>query len=779
MRISINMRTVISFLLVLFFVSTINITTSNAQVDLPDGARARLVPGFAVGNIAYNPSGSTLVTAGGGMLLWDTATDTPREDFIDEGIGYYTAIAFSRDGTTLASASGLSVQLRDATTGRLRTWDVPGTGVIDVLEHRNHVHGMAFSPDGSTLVTADGDLHVWDVATGRHIARVRSSNAVKVVYSPDGNMLASSGNYTGKVDLWRATGIPSLPIEFIRSLEGFTRDVWGVAFSPDGNMLASGGWEETEVNFLVRLWNPVTYELINTMNHGGDGYDSVRSVAFSPDSTLIASGGGNIVRLWNAITGNLISTFIGHADIRDVAFSPDGTTLASGNWEGTVLLWELAPTSATITFNPDSVPDQTFTVGTPVNLTLPIATGGTPPYTYTLSPIPAGLQFDTTTQILSGTPTTATPAAFATYTATDATGQTASLTFNITVTDAATTGITFVPSAIDDLMLTVNTSMDPVYLPLAEGGTPSYTYTLDPIPEGLSFDATVQLLSGTPTTVGTTAATYTATDAIGTSASLSFSIEVIEDGPGPGDAPLDVNGDGQVTVIDLAIVALFYGTRVPAGFSLPADVNADGIVNLSDLIAVAEGIDAAGNAGTLAADDVGVVLEAVAEQVNVIEGVAEAPAHFRTSQQAGFSGIAYRNVGAAFADVKHLATDDVRLGKWAPLLKELLQLLTEMQEIPDTTALLPNYPNPFNPETWIPYHLSKDAEVTLTIHDVSGTAVRELSLGHQPVGVYESRSRAAYWDGKNGSGEPVASGLYFYTLTAGEFTATRKLLIVK
>ena len=130
-------------------------------------------------------------------------------------------------------------------------------------------------------------------------------------------------------------------------------------------------------------------------------------------------------------------------------------------------------------FNPDVIPDQTFTVGTPVNLTLPSATGGTAPYTYTLSPIPAGLQFDTATQ----------------------------------------------------------------------------------------------LLSGTPTIVGTTAATYTATDAVGTSASLTFSIEVIEDGTGPGTEPLDVNGDGQVTVVDLAIVALFYGTQVPVGVNLPADVN--------------------------------------------------------------------------------------------------------------------------------------------------------------------------------------------------------------
>ena len=250
-------------------------------------------------------------------------------------------------------------------------------------------------------------------------------------------------------------------------------------------------------------------------------------------------------------------------------------------------------------------------------------------------------------------------------------------------------------------------------------------------------------------------------------------------GPGPNPGSVDVNGDGRVDVLDLAIVALFYGTQVPVGISFPADVNADGIVNILDLTAVAQGIDAASNAGTLAADDVGVVLEAVAEQANAIDGVAEAPAHFSTSQQTRFSGIAYRNVAAAFSDVKHLATDDARLGKWMPLLQELLHRLTEMQEIPDTTALLPNYPNPFNPETWIPYQLAAAAEVAVTIYDVRGGMVRALTFGHQPAGVYESRGRAAYWDGKNQTGEPVASGVYFYTLSAGDFTATRKLLIRK
>ncbi|RKU12905.1 hypothetical protein C6503_16655 [Candidatus Poribacteria bacterium] len=99
--------------------------------------------------------------------------------------------------------------------------------------------------------------------------------------------------------------------------------------------------------------------------------------------------------------------------------------------------------------------------------------------------------------------------------------------------------------------------------------------------------------------------------------------------------------------------------------------------------------------------------------------------------------------------------------------------------IPVETSLLPNYPNPFNPETWLPYQLAKPADVTLTIYDIQGRVLRRLDLGHQRAGIYHSRTRAAHWDGRNTHGESVASGVYFYTLTAGDFTATRKLLIRK
>ena len=108
------------------------------------------------------------------------------------------------------------------------------------------------------------------------------------------------------------------------------------------------------------------------------------------------------------------------------------------------------------------------------------------------------------------------------------------------------------------------------------------------------------------------------------------------------------------------------------------------------------------------------------------------------------------------------------------MLEQLLVALT-----PRETELLANYPNPFNPETWIPYRLAEDAFVTLTIYDSSGQVVRTLDVGHRIASAYESRSKAVYWDGRNEFGEQVASGIYFYTLTAGGFSATRRMVILK
>ena len=207
----------------------------------------------------------------------------------------------------------------------------------------------------------------------------------------------------------------------------------------------------------------------------------------------------------------------------------------------------------------------------------------------------------------------------------------------------------------------------------------------------------------------------------------------------------DVNRDGRVTILDLILVSQQLGTRVPAGS--PVDVNGDGVVSILDLIFVS------GQIGNPAAP--------VALNPDLIGAVAADSVDAATIE----------------AWIAQARLEDDGSHPFKEGIENLQKLLASL--IPEETALLANYPNPFNPETWIPYQLAEEAEVTLAIYDMNGGVVRRLAIGHQAAGMYQSRSRAAYWDGRNQLGESVASGLYFYTLTAGEFTATRRMLILK
>ncbi|MBM3236948.1 T9SS type A sorting domain-containing protein [Candidatus Poribacteria bacterium] len=127
-------------------------------------------------------------------------------------------------------------------------------------------------------------------------------------------------------------------------------------------------------------------------------------------------------------------------------------------------------------------------------------------------------------------------------------------------------------------------------------------------------------------------------------------------------------------------------------------------------------------------------------------------------------------------------------GKTSPLILEDVNLSNSLTTtkvngsvtvIPSTFALLQNYPNPFNPDTWIPFELANPAEVTIRIYNTKGQLVRALRPGNQNAGAYITKGKAAYWDGKDSSSEKVASGVYFYTLEAGKFRATRKMVIFK
>ncbi|HHZ91483.1 TPA: T9SS type A sorting domain-containing protein [Candidatus Poribacteria bacterium] len=124
------------------------------------------------------------------------------------------------------------------------------------------------------------------------------------------------------------------------------------------------------------------------------------------------------------------------------------------------------------------------------------------------------------------------------------------------------------------------------------------------------------------------------------------------------------------------------------------------------------------------------------------------------------------------AEVSH--DGSVEFDRGIAVLKEILSSVQ-----PAETVLMANYPNPFNPETWIPYHLNQDAEVVVRIYDAKGRIVRTLDMGFQSFGYYASRDKAAYWNGKTDTGEMVSSGTYFYQIQAGDYTETRKMVILK
>ena len=209
----------------------------------------------------------------------------------------------------------------------------------------------------------------------------------------------------------------------------------------------------------------------------------------------------------------------------------------------------------------------------------------------------------------------------------------------------------------------------------------------------------------------------------------------------------DVNGDGVVNTLDLVFVVSQLGKQEQ---NMAADVNGDGVVNTFDLIVIASMFDDAPAAPA-----------------------AEPKGTLTATEVQGW-----------LTDAKSLEIKDPIMKQGIMVLEQLLISL-----IPTETQLLPNYPNPFNPETWIPYRLAEAAFVTLTIYDRTGQVVRTIDVGHQPPASYESRSKAIYWDGRNGLGEQVASGVYFYHLSAGrsglsvlhrsDFSATRKMLILK
>lgn len=205
--------------------------------------------------------------------------------------------------------------------------------------------------------------------------------------------------------------------------------------------------------------------------------------------------------------------------------------------------------------------------------------------------------------------------------------------------------------------------------------------------------------------------------------------------------PWDVNDDGVVDLQDLLLISNNINTEIHTNSRL--DVNGDGSINIIDLLLVASHLGESTNQA--------------APQTNNIELSKysdKIEQWIREAQRVDDGSFIFRRG----------ITNLERLINYAK---------------PETNELLQNYPNPFNPETWIPYDLTSDSDVNIHIYNVKGESIRQLQLGYKLAGKYRSQHNAAYWDGRNSNGELVASGVYYYTLQAGEITKTRQMTVIK
>ena len=328
------------------------------------------------------------------------------------------------------------------------------------------------------------------------------------------------------------------------------------------------------------------------------------------------------------------------------------------------------------------------------------------------------------------------------------------LTLSLTITDGQTVAGYQATVQFDTSALRYVESANGDYLPTGASFVP-------PVVSENKVTLAATSLSGESNGDGTLATLTFEVIAVKASA-LSLSEVILSDSAAAGSRPHiadgevleppqvtgDVNGDSVVNIQDLVLVAGQFGQTGQND----ADVNGDGVVNIQDLVLVA------GAFGNTAA------APSLQPRTLALLTAADVEGWLTQAQQMALTTPAYQR-GIA-------------------MLKQLLSALT-----PKETVLLANYPNPFNPETWIPYHLAHAADVTLTVYDTKGAVVRQLDLGHQSAGYYTARSRAAYWDGRNDNGEVVASGVYFYQLRAGrsglsvphrrDYTAMRRMVIVK
>ncbi|MCY3740191.1 MAG: dockerin type I domain-containing protein [Candidatus Poribacteria bacterium] len=758
-----------------------------------------------VNSVAFSPDGQLLVSGGDDYAckLWDI----PRkrrvatfEHIVNRSRSQVKAVDFSRDGQMLATA-GVDVKL----------WDIHTREEIATFEHGRWVLAVAFSPDGQVLATGDemGQVNVWDIQKRSIVVQFEadSTSIYTVKFSPDGKVLAGAG-YDGNVNLWK-----------VQSWERFGKlnshgTAYTISFSPDSKTLASTGYES------VNLWKVESGEKIATLT---EHIGWVNAVAFSPEAdTLISGGDDETLRIWDITPYDAMPQDM----VRIIYFLPRDRSMQPDIWNKLDTLIRDVQSFYANQMEINGFGRKTFTYETDENGdTLVYRVDGqfndwhyhteTQNKVYTevasqfdmekhaylivvdisseaieeentcgvggghwledetvvrtrggYAVVPAsgqcfdgeigtqvtahelghafGLEHDFRNDafIMSygAAPDRLSPCA-AGWLAAGRFFNTDQTAFNEPTMLQMLTASSYAPNAENLRLQFEVTDVDGIHqiqlLVPTTAEDPASGPKLHSCKDGHAQSSPFEFDTPTLTAHRMNTVTLQVIDVYGNITRQDYTLRA--DDTLTVQNPLDVNGDGVVNIQDLVLVASSFGQTGRSS----ADVNGDGIVNISDLVLVASALG---------------------------EGAAAAP----TLHPSVLEGLTAAEVEDMLMQARQMALTDPTYLQGIAVLEQLLALL-----MPKETVLFVNYPNPFNPETWIPYQLAEPADVVLHIYSVKGALVRTLALGHQSAGMYHNKNRAAYWDGRNARGEAVASGVYFYTLTAGDFTATRKMLIRK
>ena len=741
--------------------------------------------------LAFSADGRWLAADGNDhkIYIWDVSAASKVHTLAGHE-GRITGLAF-RSNDELISASE---------DGTVRLWNV--TEEREIRRYRaglDQVTSIALSPDEQQVVlgVTDGTLRLWEIDSGllRRIFRGHVDVVLSVDFSSDGEQIAS-GSDDNTVRLWDVSSGT-----LVETFVGHEERVWSVAMHPDGDLIASGSWDGT-----VRLWNHVpaaeTADEDESSNLPLATYDRpVLSVAFSPDARLLAVGlanseRDNSVKFWD-VAGQDVTRYqeLRSFDAKskhDLAFSPEGKLFATtGGDNAAIRVWRadpatpvpLSPRGDTLVESPNAILqwqaaddaiyydievalDADFLVVIESATVLMnkltfsleielsqywwrVRSGGfgsvsdwsepssfltpfVPPRTCSVQLIPQhqsiGLEKEFAVRIRA-----------------DAVQDLAGFQFDLRWTDP-------------DLLTFVTVTEFKNIFGAFGIGKPGEILQDEGLYKGV---AATKIGETNINNSGILLEVLFRSKAAGSCTFQLENFKLANSDQEPIDCPVieatviveeplrpwDVNRDGVVDIFDLVIVSDFAGQGIPPGLEFNPDVNRDGVVNIFDLALVASHFG------------------------ETYENNAQAPRATSSEINTEFSQ----------ATLVRIYAELIRSLDESPLARRAIQAIEKLiiSFPPQKNLLLQNYPNPFNPETWLPFQITATSDVSIHIYSDHGHLVRRIPLGILPPGSYISRSEAAHWDGKNGLGEPVATGTYFYTLSTGTFTATKKMIVTK